>query len=247
MDTRNRNAAQTGPLYIEKNPTDYIDAMVLTKVEIDAGEAVYADSISAADLDTYWGKYQALGAVVPERYVKPPAGSRGDVQAAGLWANGVWYLEVKRALNTGNTDDAQLTVGQTAYFGIALMDNGGGEVHWTQGSVLNKLGVGITVDVEQVADLLPQQFLLKQNHPNPFNPTTHIEFQVPMQTHVRLGIYNILGQPVRVLVDQELEGGIYKVTWDGRSGAGVNVTSGVYFYRLESPSYTVTNKMVLMR
>ncbi len=63
MDVRNRNAAQTGPLYIEKNPTDYIDAMVLTKAEIDAGETAYADSISASDLAAYWGKYQALGAV----------------------------------------------------------------------------------------------------------------------------------------------------------------------------------------
>ncbi len=89
MDVRNRNAAQTGPLYIEKNPTDYIDAMVLTKAEIDAGETAYADSIGASDLAAYWGKYQALGAVVPERYVRPPTGSRGDIQAAGFWGNGI--------------------------------------------------------------------------------------------------------------------------------------------------------------
>lgn len=247
MDTRNRNAAQTGPLYIEKNPNDYLDAMVLTKAEIDAGEAVYADSISASDLNTYWGRYQALGAVVPERYVKPPVGSRGDIQAAGLWVNGVWYLEVKRALNTGNTDDAQLTAGQTAYFGIALMDNGGGEIHWTQGNVLNKFGVGIPVGVEQIAQLVPEQFVLNQNYPNPFNPSTEIRFAIPKQSNVKLVVYDIIGRVIATLVNETLPVGNYRTMWNGKADDGRAVSSSVYFYHIQADGFTATKKMVLIK
>jgi hypothetical protein len=241
-DSRNRNAAQTGPIYIEKNPTDYIDAMVLTQAEINAGETVKVDSISIADLNTYWAKYAALNAVVPERYVKPPTGSRGDVQAAGLWNNGVWYVEIQRALSTGNADDAAFALNTVSTFGIALMDNAGGDGHWTQGSALNKLGVGVTVDVKTTPAELPSQYMLAQNYPNPFNPMTTIRYETKSIGWVKLKVYNTLGQEVATLVDRTLGAGSHTAVFDAR-----NLPTGVYIYRLTANNFTATRKMLLVR
>ncbi|MGB9772756.1 MAG: ethylbenzene dehydrogenase-related protein [Bacteroidota bacterium] len=242
MDSRNRNTAQTAPKYIEKNPTDYIDAMVLTQAEIDAGETAVVDSLTPAELATYWGRYAALNAVVPERIVKPPTGSRGDVQAAALWKDGVWYVELKRALNTGNADDAQFVMNQTMTFGIALMDNGGGEVHWTQGSVLNKLGVGTTVGVEKIAGQTPLNYRLEQNYPNPFNPTTTIQYTVPARSIVTITLYNVLGKQIATYVNKEQEAGTYKFTIDGS-----DLPSGVYFYQMRAGNFSETKKMMLLK
>ena len=247
MDSRNRNAAQTGPKYIEKNPADYIDAMVLTQSEIDAGETGLVDSLSASDLSTYWGRYSTLKAVVPERIVKPPTGSRGDVQAAGLWKDGVWYVETKRALSTGNADDAQFTLNQDVTFAISLMDNSGGAAHWGQGSVLNKLGVGTIVDVERVAADIPTSYSLAQNYPNPFNPSTEIRFDLPKGSQVKLVVYDLMGRAVATLADQTMSAGAHRARWNGRDQAGTAVASGVYFYHLQADGFIATKKMVLMK
>jgi hypothetical protein len=102
--------------------------------------------------------------------------------------------------------------------------------------------------------LIPNSFSLKQNHPNPFNPSTTIPFQAGSLEHVAgrpshltLKIYNILGQLVRALVDGEKLPGRYEVIWDGEDDRGKEVTSGVYFYRLESSGTTETRKMILLR
>ncbi|MCJ7497720.1 MAG: T9SS type A sorting domain-containing protein, partial [candidate division Zixibacteria bacterium] len=101
---------------------------------------------------------------------------------------------------------------------------------------------------------LPNRFELSQNHPNPFNPTTTIPFRVGSSwfmvhssTHTSLIIYNILGQKVRTLVDEEKLPGSYQVIWDGRDDSGKEVTSGIYFYQLKTENYTETKKMVLLR
>jgi hypothetical protein len=101
---------------------------------------------------------------------------------------------------------------------------------------------------------LPSGFSLGQNYPNPFNPATTIPFQVEggqwsvvSPIHTTLVIYNILGQKVRTLVDEEMLRGGYQVIWDSKDDRGKEVPSGVYFYRLKSGSTSETRKMVLMR
>jgi hypothetical protein len=89
---------------------------------------------------------------------------------------------------------------------------------------------------------IPQKFMLYQNYPNPFNPSTTISYDLPIKVHVRLTIYNILGQEVATLVNNEQEPGRYNVKFDA-SG----LPSGVYFYTLQTPYFTKTNKMVLVK
>lgn len=89
--------------------------------------------------------------------------------------------------------------------------------------------------------VIPEDFTLS-NHPNPFNPSTVLAISLPQDSHVRLDIYNILGQKVETLVDEYLPAGRYSYEWDGS-----NVASGIYLYRLTTDSFTATRKMVLMK
>ncbi len=94
---------------------------------------------------------------------------------------------------------------------------------------------------------LPTEFSLLQNHPNPFNPTTTIRYNLASNAHVRVEVHNVLGQLVRVLEDSDQASGVYETTWDGRNSAGQEVASGVYFYSLRSKDFVQTRKMVLSR
>ena len=107
---------------------------------------------------------------------------------------------------------------------------------------------------------VPTEYSLAQNYPNPFNPNTTILFALPdgarrtedggqESLHTSLKIYNLLGQEVRTLVDEIKEPGYYTVTWDGKDGAGRQVSSGMYFYRLSvaSGQWSETKRMVLMK
>jgi hypothetical protein len=90
--------------------------------------------------------------------------------------------------------------------------------------------------------LLPDEFGLNQNYPNPFNPSTEISFSLPQATHVTIEIFNVMGQRMSTLIDQNKEAGTHTVNWDGS-----NVASGVYFYRLTTPEFMMTKKMLLMK
>jgi hypothetical protein len=93
----------------------------------------------------------------------------------------------------------------------------------------------------------PTAYRLAQNFPNPFNPVTTIKFDIKEKGLVRLRIYNVAGQLVRTLVDEELEAASYTKDWNGLNDGGSKVASGVYFYRLEAGPFESVKKMVLLR
>ncbi len=100
-------------------------------------------------------------------------------------------------------------------------------------------------DIDQTQ--LPSSFQLSQNYPNPFNLNTVIEFALPSASRVELDIYNILGQKVKTLVDQELPAGFKTVTWDGHNDQGNIVASGVYFYRMTTRDFQSSKKLLLLK
>lgn len=93
----------------------------------------------------------------------------------------------------------------------------------------------------------PRKFSLQQNYPNPFNPTTQIKFDISKTLNVTLKIYDILGREVRTLVNEIKSAGTYSVTWDGKNSAGNQISTGVYFYRLEAGDFVGIKKMVLLK
>jgi len=95
--------------------------------------------------------------------------------------------------------------------------------------------------------LLPEQFALYQNYPNPFNPTTAIAFDLPQDSHVRVLIYNLLGQRIRTVANDDYAAGTHILHWDGRDETGSEVCSGVYFYVIETDSERAAKKMLMLR
>jgi len=117
--------------------------------------------------------------------------------------------------------------------------------------------------VEEEPASVPLQFSLGQNYPNPFNPTTVIQYTVgspqmkavdgglwtadgPL-VHTTLRIFNVLGQLVRTLVNEEMMPGDYQIVWDGKDNRGKEVASGIYFYQLATENKKITKKMVLLK
>lgn len=93
----------------------------------------------------------------------------------------------------------------------------------------------------------PTGFTVSQNVPNPFNPSTRIAFALSEAARVQLIVFNLLGQQVRTLVDEDLPAGQYESDFDGRNDRGQSLPSGLYFYRLQAGHFHETRKMVLMK
>jgi hypothetical protein len=102
--------------------------------------------------------------------------------------------------------------------------------------------------VESAAAFIqPQVYSLLQNWPNPFNPETSLRYSLPTDSQVTLTVFDMLGQKVRILVDQQQAAGTYSVQWNGRNEHGQSVASGLYLYRIEAGQFAQTRKMTLLR
>ena len=94
---------------------------------------------------------------------------------------------------------------------------------------------------------MPEQYILEQNYPNPFNPNTSIKYSLTKPSKVNLQIYNLKGELIRTLVDENKTEGNYTITWNGTDDAGIKVSSGVYIYTLKSDYFTSSKKMILLK
>jgi hypothetical protein len=93
-----------------------------------------------------------------------------------------------------------------------------------------------------------QNFALFPNYPNPFNPRTVIPYQVSEKSRINIGVFNTLGERVKILVDHQSQlPGKYQVSWDGTNDQGQPVSSGIYFYRMEAGHFKMTRKMIYIR
>jgi 5'-nucleotidase / UDP-sugar diphosphatase len=89
---------------------------------------------------------------------------------------------------------------------------------------------------------VPEEFSLRQNYPNPFNPSTEIQFDLPVDSRIRLSVYNILGEEEAVLLDEKRSAGTHRITWN----AG-NLPGGVYIYSLQTEAFSTSRKMILLK
>jgi hypothetical protein len=108
----------------------------------------------------------------------------------------------------------------------------------TEGGTLSEIIIGIN----QVSSEVPGNFSLNQNYPNPFNPVTKIKFDIPRSSNVKLEVFDIMGKTVSTLLNGYLSAGIYETDFDGS-----NLSSGTYFYRINTEGFTATKKMLLIK
>jgi len=111
-----------------------------------------------------------------------------------------------------------------------------------------------TIEVDQATGvddpsgpIVPLSFKIDQNYPNPFNAATTIQYQLPKAGEVRLTIYNLLGQIVKVFQPGRQAAGSYTISWDGKDRKGSQVGSGIYLYRLEAGEFSQFRKMTLIK
>lgn len=93
----------------------------------------------------------------------------------------------------------------------------------------------------------PETYALEQNYPNPFNMETEIMYQVPDAAFVKLDIYNSMGQKIQTLVSQKQDAGCYAARWNGRNELGIEMSSGVYIYKLVTPKFVEAKKLILIK
>ncbi|MGD8394465.1 MAG: FlgD immunoglobulin-like domain containing protein [Candidatus Eiseniibacteriota bacterium] len=130
---------------------------------------------------------------------------------------------------------------ETGDFGPSLVEAAIDDV------AIKKWPIGTNAVDDALAGTVPLSFALGQNSPNPFNPATAIDYVVAESGQVQLRVFNVSGQLVRTLVDTRVEAGEYSVAWDGRNDQGMQVPTGVYYYRIDAPAFSETRKMVLLK
>jgi hypothetical protein len=106
---------------------------------------------------------------------------------------------------------------------------------------------GTGVDDPTNRKQIPGEMKLNQNYPNPFNPTTVISYQLPVNSDVKLSIFNVLGQKIKTLVNTFQNAGEHSLVWDATDEKNNSVSSGIYFYKLEAGAMNLQKKMVLVR
>lgn len=112
---------------------------------------------------------------------------------------------------------------------------------YLHGAIINNIQYGNITDVK-FPNVIPSYFYLSQNYPNPFNPTTTIRFSIPRYSFVSLKVFDLLGREVVSLINEEMSPGIYSKKFDGS-----NLTSGIYYYRIQANNFTETKKFIMMK
>ncbi|MCG8608526.1 choice-of-anchor J domain-containing protein, partial [bacterium] len=138
--------------------------------------------------------------------------------------------------------DEDVDFGDVFYYRVVAFDFSG-----NQGALSNEVRALVTSVADDPDLQIPTEFALRQNHPNPFNPKTSISYRIPKAGHIRLVIYNVLGEKVRSLVDEQIPAGKHHIKWDARNDAGQQVSNGVYVYQMTSGEFVETKKMILLR
>jgi hypothetical protein len=167
-------------------------------------------------------------------------------------------LDTTASIHEPFIDYQDYELGRTDYYNVTEREIPRGSTWYWQVIPFNTAGEAIGAKVwtfstepEQALnsqdDLIPEEFALFQNYPNPFNPFTSIRYTLPVESEVRLDIFNLLGQHILTLVNGDQKAGFYQVIWDTSDAQGQPVRSGIYVYRLIAGNFIQTKKMILMK
>ena len=155
-------------------------------------------------------------------------------QYDGLYSNmGLNMVELPDGQHRGNTPEGR--------YGPKMLS------HTPYDVFSGRLGGDVTAVSANGSAGTPDSYALGDAYPNPFNPQTSVEFAVPSDGFVKIEIFNSVGQVVGSIVDQDLSAGAYTATWDAIDASGNQLSSGVYFYRMEAGEFTATRSMTLLK
>ena len=224
---------------------------------IDFNGAEYLEFVSSEEYDNYGQNAGSLGDINNDGYSDILLGATGHKNTAGVMVGASYIHLGSSSLDT--TADFFLE-GETKWSGFGYSGGLLGDINsdgfvefyisaFKYPDIDNKLGKvyvysmkDFVVGVDERIDIIPKEFILKQNHPNPFNPTTQLGYQIPKSGFVNLVVYNPLGQVVSTLVNEHQKNGKYSVQFNAS-----NLPSGVYFYKLHVGEFSSVKKMLLTK
>ena len=149
---------------------------------------------------------------------------------------------ILRTSNGGTTWTLQTSGTTNQLIGVSFTDVYTGTTIGEGGTILRTTGGGVTFGGEENLNVIPHNYFLSNNFPNPFNPSTKIRYSISHLSQVQIKVYDILGKEIETLVNEEKSTGTYEVTWYAE-----NLPSGVYFYQMKAGSYINTKKMILLK
>jgi hypothetical protein len=231
-------------------------------VELGSGQARSGDNcVLITSIANGWSGIAQIVPMWPETEYTMSAWVRGD-DITGWGGDTGWFgvtgnADVDHEINYNVTSDwTELSITFTTgpnsgggteaietlvWFGV--WNETAGPQYWVDDFSLTSPSALATDD----SDIVPNLYSLSQNYPNPFNPTTTFDFTLEAAGPVNMAVYDLAGHKVRTLVDVSMSPGTHSVTWDGRDDAGIQMSAGVYFYRLTAGTITLTKKMMLMK
>ena len=259
------NSGQRGAgIYLKwQNYTNIINNVICNNFASSKGGGIYQDYTNSTWIfnDIIWGNYApqypqlfVVNSVTDVNYSDIQGGYTGigniDIDPMFVDStNGDWHLQsISPCIDAGDP---------TSQYNDPEDPNNPGYAMWpAQGTIRNDMGVyggpyacdwGIQTSNDIIPYVIPNSIYLYQNYPNPFNPETVIAYQLPEETEVEISIYNILGQKVKTLVKGRIDAGYHKVIWNGKDADGNDVSSGIYFYKINTDKFSETKKMLLMK
>jgi hypothetical protein len=175
--------------------------------------------------------------------------TESEVNSAGfsIWRseteNGV-YRKISAAFIPGRGNSSSRTG-----YRFSDQDASAGKTYWYKIEAVSTDGSSefhgpISVSMRE---LLPAEFSLSQNFPNPFNPVTEAGYELPEASPVLIRVFSMLGREIKILVDQPKQAGRYTVPWDGTDSRGALVPSGIYFLHMQAGGYSMVRKMTYLR
>ena len=245
-------------IFTEYNSATGAKGVTVEVVEGDADKpADSEDRMAAGDLvlanNLWWGfGDNSIGAIADQEFVQTHLLANSnrieDPQLIGIDREENGILDPRPALDGPGWDATALAVPPGDFFTTVEYAGAFGAENWLQKwTALDELGFvsdapPLNVAIEPISGDVPEKFALRQNFPNPFNPVTTIEFQLDRAQEVRLAVYDMLGREVALLTDGTHVAGTYSFQFDA-SG----LSSGMYFYQIQSEFNTVTRTMTLLK
>jgi hypothetical protein len=232
---------------------------------------VYYWRVRARNNSGFWGAWSprnqlTIMATPAINQITPDKATQGQSLTVTIVGDNTFFAESSTMADVRlvrGAETIQPVSGETTSFGVMTaifnIDSsaavGKWDVHVQQEGELGEVVLlnGFTIEsgtvlaVQGATDEVPADFEMSQNFPNPFNPSTEIQFQIPRKEHIEIRIFNLLGEKVRTLVDDEYGSGYHRLNWNGKNDYGIDMPSGIYFYRIAAGSFVDIKKMSLLR